>query len=694
MANNGIVTLQTDLKSLKYPSVPLGSAKPYVSKDIGEAPSTQTGLEITSRIDDTSRIAQMLIDKPGIKYLLHEAQLQQIGVGQRIKKAQQGRKSLVRAVLGQIGSTIVTTAKIAGSTLAQVPVNGTGTHFLKGFRTDTYLQDGGNHSAFASFFGAGGVEGAQYALRGEVVPGQHESDILGKSSKYDYIKGEVLTDRNETLNTPLPKDVDRQQNKLNAQAGSAIPVYSASAAGIRDTSVNYFYPPSVPTRPDSGWFTGSQDNFYDIKQRNDSEITYTGYSTEDNIRAALNNKIVRIDKNGDAYRETQADWPTNGGVGVDETTNQNTNKTVSYGTKGEASIPKPKQLNVLAREINTGSVTPVSRDGSNIPYVAKLQDFRSGSLSSYAYNYNLTTVHKEHRIGLGNQGRAGKNRTNYMITHELDRDSVNYQSDTTSRKDGAATDSVRDLAKFFFEIITPDAPSTYLYFRAFIESIDDGYSATWNAQKYVGRAEDFYTYGGFSREISISFNIAAATRDEMKPLYRKMVYLASATAPTYGNIGLMRGTLARLTVGSYLSEIPGVITSVKYTLDNTMPWEIAMSNPDGGGGTRADDDQQELPMMLKCSVSFKPIHDFAPQTGLYHYFTAPQENLRNGAVAFFTPPAAKAFAPDAPLPADKENGVPPGQSTTQVKADTNAYNKVMENTFKPGWVTKPNPYGP
>ena len=30
---------------------------------------------------------------------------------------------------------------------------------------------------------------------------------------------------------------------------------------------------------------------------------------------------------------------------------------------------------------------------------------------------------------------------------------------------------------------------------------------------------------------------------------------------------------------------------------------------------------QEIPTGLKCSVSFKPIHDFAPQTALQHYFT-------------------------------------------------------------------------
>jgi len=108
-----------------------------------------------------------------------------------------------------------------------------------------------------------------------------------------------------------------------------------------------------------------------------------------------------------------------------------------------------------------------------------------------------------------------------------------------------------------------------------------------------------------------------------------MVYLASATAPTYGGQGFMRGTLARITIGSYFSQIPGVITSVKYNLIDDMPWEIAMQNPEAG----TDDDVQELPMGLQCSVSFKAIHDFTPVTGLKYYMTNP--NPQGNAKPFF-----------------------------------------------------------
>ena len=95
---------------------------------------------------------------------------------------------LVGNIIRRVGGTVKHVAQVAGSTLAQVPVNGTGTHFLRAFRTDTYLQENDATSGFGQFFGAGGVEGAQYALRGERVP----SEAL--------VNGSKLPSRNTTAN--------------------------------------------------------------------------------------------------------------------------------------------------------------------------------------------------------------------------------------------------------------------------------------------------------------------------------------------------------------------------------------------------------------------------------------------------------------------------------------------------------------
>lgn len=626
---NGLINLQTDLKSLRY-----GSDKPYITKNIGDAPGSQIGLEVQHRIDDTSRIAQMLIDRPGIKYLLHEAELQQVNVANKIKN--RGNKTIAGAVLGQIGNTIVGTAKILGSTLAQVPVNGTGTHFLKGFRTDTYLQDGGSHSTFASFFGAGGVEGAPLALQGKPIEGVVESKFGKKTLSGDFkVSTDSSLDYDEKVNTLIPNI----SSYVYAKQGTTIIEDNVGVDGWkpytstgvkeqfvgRDTnrilSQSKFVDPKLENRTrvkPSGSvvsstvtipnpLTGDPLNIPGI------QTTATpGIKTKQNlISGSLSNKDVKYDL---------------GDNGIDGKQKYNSGKTFT----GKDSAYNIAQALTGSNDIPTGGTVP-RQDSDGLS-----ERQRAGKTYTSKFTYDYEQQHRkvdpnkpsrdvvrERRVGLGDQGRYTKASTPYWTpATSLEWDALNMIDVSGKSIDGAG--AARDFAKLNFELITPDN-STFLYFRSYIDSIDDGFTADWQSHKYVGRAENFYTYAGFDRDISISFKIAAATRNEMKPLYRKMVYLASATAPTYGGSDskFMRGTVARITVGSYFDQIPGVITSVKYNLIDGTPWEIAMGQPE-----KVETDVQVLPMVMQCSVSFKPIHDFAPQTGFYHYFTNSHEGVR------------------------------------------------------------------
>jgi len=606
---NGLINLQTDLKSLRY-----GSEKPYITKDINKPPlSNQIGMQVAKRIDDTSRIAQMLASKPGLKYLANEALLQQVNAEDKINKARKGGKSIVGAILSQVGGTFVNTVKIVGSTLAQVAVNGTGTHFLKGFRTDTYLRPGANEKipgAFASFFGAGGVEGAQYALRGEIVPtnvqtqfykegstvnnGDIKNPTTGKPSTLSY-DAKVFTEDYGTVNTniinniPLPEYDANRLAAYNATAGQPIqtqPSTSDVTRQVRNTTVSLG---SLGISNINVTGSGLPNSLENIGKTYTSGSPFTGTDTVSNISAIVTSgsNTLAVGTNTDEYGYIQS---------------------IANSTSGSTQ-----------QDPNFDKATTIYSSGSS--YISESQNRKIGDTSK--------NVVRESRVNLGDQGArkdANKSSNTYWkLGNGTEIDTLNSQDISDDRVPGAAAG--RDLAKLYFEVITPEpADSRFLYFRAYIDSFDDGYNASWEARKYVGRAENFYTYGGFDRDITLSFKIAPATRSELKPLYKKMVYLASTTAPTYGTSGLMRGTLVKMTVGSYLDQMPGVITSVKYSLVDGTPWEIAMGQPEG-----VEADVQVLPMVIQCSISFKPIHNFAPQTGLYNYITSPQESIR-----FFT----------------------------------------------------------
>lgn len=170
--------------------------------------------------------------------------------------------------------------------------------------------------------------------------------------------------------------------------------------------------------------------------------------------------------------------------------------------------------------------------------------------------------------------------------------------------------AVRDLIKFRIKSIDNDAPSkgVYMVFRAYIKNIRRTFTSKWNPYTYVGRGESFYIYEGFTETVSLSFDIAASSRYEMKPLYQKLNYLISTLSPDYKD-SLMRGNLTELTVGNFLLYQPGIITSLDLTVDEDSNWEIAIDEPEGG----KDSDMHELPQLIKCTMTFIPIYNFLPR---------------------------------------------------------------------------------
>ena len=276
--------------------------------------------------------------------------------------------------------------------------------------------------------------------------------------------------------------------------------------------------------------------------------------------------------------------------------------------------------------VNTATV--IGSTLAQVPLNGTGTHFVKGFKPKKNYHVNiLSGVKKESRIKLGDPGMNGNKSPYYNGPLQVDTvDKINLKgpivgSDAIATEKQDSTEPLKDLVKFRFTVVTPEE-EVLLPFRAYLDTFSDSYTSDWSAFKYLGRAEDFYTYNGFGRSISLGFKIAAQTRYEMRPLYQKMVYLASSTAPTYSGNNLMRGTFVKLTLGSYVYEMPGFIQNMTYSWDNSFPWEIALNkeNP-SADGQDPDFDQQELPMALNCQMTFIPIHRFVPETGLKHYFT-------------------------------------------------------------------------
>jgi len=173
-------------------------------------------------------------------------------------------------------------------------------------------------------------------------------------------------------------------------------------------------------------------------------------------------------------------------------------------------------------------------------------------------------------------------------------------------------DIPEDMIPFRFEVMNNQNPDNtdIIAFRAFIDGYSDNFNANHNTIRYNGRGEEFYTYNSFKRSIGVNFKIAAQSRHEMKPLYKKLNYLMAQTAPSYSTQGRIQTPYMRLTMGDYFSKIPGVLTSVSIGWKQDYTWEIKL-DPEG-----QDKEMLVLPHVLDVSINFQPIHDFTPNNSI------------------------------------------------------------------------------
>ncbi len=278
-------------------------------------------------------------------------------------------------------------------------------------------------------------------------------------------------------------------------------------------------------------------------------------------------------------------------------------------------------------------------------------DVTGHTKNSAATNYNATTTHgvkwyREERINLGNPGTnlVGKTGTNkkgeatsdYDIMYD-DKgllintiDKINALDIFKSDTDSFGFKETRDLIQFHIQALDGDDPSLreVMVFRAYLSTFSDKYNGKWNNFQYNGRAEEFYTYGGFNRSINFGFKIAAQSRHEMMPLYRKLNYLLTQTAPDYSGTR-MRGSFCKLTIGSLVMRTPGFFESVDIKWNKEYPWEITISEPEKGPD---NDGIMQLPHVMDVNCSFRPIHNFIPQKSVTKSPFILPSNLHGGSL--------------------------------------------------------------
>ena len=325
-----------------------------------------------------------------------------------------------------------------------------------------------------------------------------------------------------------------------------------------------------------------------------------------------------------------------GQVSIIPRTTFSTNKAKSFGGQGTTRLARLLNggtgQNVITFDQDVlGNLTTDNSETSTFIYgpntINTYRDFRQtiktqSSTKSFATDLASTdyrAFNRQTRYRTGNPGQKDLNRDNPYgpVTFGENKIPTNITSDLVNltplyiSKNVETPTEQSDLIKFTIAVVDNDTPAlkTFIHFRAFIDSFSDAYSATWDNFKYVGRAENFYRYGGFNRGVSMGFKVHCQSRQEQMPMYQKLNYLASLAAPSYSKDGFMRGNYIYLTVGDWLVNVPGILNGITISIPNDSPWEIAR---DANGNFQSDIAQ--LPHYIEITgFSFTPIHNFIPQ---------------------------------------------------------------------------------
>ena len=611
--------LKSDLKSLKYSKDRIGegySGQPYIQKDIENANPTNAGLTAINKdfllrggtaapisaVTDAARLAKYFFDfksPSGYLFIAKQNLLSQTGVETQANlKPNEG----VYTPLSTIAQSITNTAGYHLNKQGLNPNPGGS----KSLRTYTDVKDkvkGGNDGLTNRL-----VELALIKVDG--IPG----GIIGAGNNISTLDGNLLSyggGPGSTLGkgkTDIPVYSERT-GKLNAKLKNSKffeEGYSAFKGKSNDIDVNKVYLKNSST---------VTSKFDEAKNSGQFEPFLEDYSLPSNGYINANQSGSFVIKNTTVYPllKSQNDFAQ------DKSNRIYDNNTVVYSQQQIGD-----ELETFNNSLDPGSKQQDFRtkiiDNPNSKYIMGLAPSYSGPNSKAIEGKSESRVKQ---ISPGQQG----DRINYQKGKIIDGnkvsvvDRINFQpiyesGKVRSTKDGVAKN---DFVKFRIAALNKNNPSEkqFIHFRAFINSFSDNYGAKWTGQSFMGRGEEFYKYGGFSRDISIGFTVAAQSKPELMAQYKKLNFLASNLAPTYSDYGYMGGPLIQLTMGGWCYELPGFIGSLGLGVPQESPWEIAIPATDDGGDPNnpifSDPTVKEMPHIVNVDMKFTPIHTFRPE---------------------------------------------------------------------------------
>lgn len=218
-------------------------------------------------------------------------------------------------------------------------------------------------------------------------------------------------------------------------------------------------------------------------------------------------------------------------------------------------------------------------------------------------------------------------RSSKGVTSDIDENASKFKQAVAAIKTfvGNKRNLTKDFIKFYFtgKDVYPgsELEDDVFVFRASISNLNDSFTPTWQPITALGRADKNYIYTDFTRQVTLDFKVHATSRDELRPMWRKLNYLATYTMPEYDvEHPTYRGKYLRMTVGDLFISQPVFINSLTYTLAGTdSTWEINLEE---------DENIKQVPHGIDVSMQFTFIGNQIPQYKGHAYSLHDEEQIK------------------------------------------------------------------
>jgi hypothetical protein len=367
-------------------------------------------------------------------------------------------------------------------------------------------------------------------------------------------------------------------------------------------------------------------------------------STDASKLLGLSKKITEI---GDKFvpGDTKLGDPTSPSVV------QNAPKDLNTDINGNTHSVLPyAEIRRLAKERRNATNTVINDFRSNLTNSPDAQ--KSFSTDPKVSNYGENNLSK--RYGFGDHGKRDadrsnpyKRKSNGQLVGNIDSvrdnlksiggakslsndpefrgDRINAIDFQSNVSEAEIYGNTKDFIKFYFSDIdmVDSAKDEVIVFRATIKGLADTFQPGWSNIQVMGRPDGPALYSSFERNIAFNFTVAATSREELVPMWRKLNYLASYTMPIYSGGGRPSGVLCRMTIGDMFKNTPGFFTGMTISVNDEATWDLADDiDIDSNKFSRVNKGAKQLPNLIDVDVQFRILHDWRPQKGgrVYHLY--------------------------------------------------------------------------